>query len=313
MKIFLIMTENKTTKQEKSGNKGKMVILITVAAILLIINAVQFFLNRQEEEALKSDLTEMSSERATLQNRLESISNELDMKIEEIRKLGGDVEELEETREQLEKEKEQLRKASNAQVARLKNKVGGYEELLKAKDQEIVRLKAVNDELLTQNTDLKTTKNQLSDSLSTLSTNLEKQAEKVQIASRLKAKNIKVYGVNNRGKEREGEFRNRQVEQLKVAFNIEENEVAPLGGRNIKIRVIDPEGNVIFDVAKGSGSFMYNGREEFFTSNQQILFDNSEQEVVFVYDKGSEYEDGNYRVEILADDYVIGQSEFLVK
>ncbi|MFA0960788.1 chromosome segregation protein SMC [Roseivirga sp. BDSF3-8] len=307
------MTDNKSAKPEKKSGKGKIVILVIVAAILLIINGVQFFLNQQEEEALKSDMTEMSNEKAALQTRLESISNELDMKIEEIRKLGGDVEELEEARNQLEQEREQLRKASNAQIARLRNKVGGYEELLKAKDEEIVKLKAVNDELLNQNTELKTTQNQLSDSLSTLSSNLKKQAEKVEVASRLKAENVKVYGVNSRGKEREGEFRNRQVEQLKVSFNLERNDVAPMGGRDIKIRVIDPDGNVIFDVAKGSGSFMYNGREAFFTSNQQILFDNTEQEIVFVYDKGSEYTDGNYRVEIFADDYVIGESEFLVK
>jgi cell division protein ZapB len=79
------------------------------------------------------------------------------------------------------------------------------------------------------------------------------------------------------------------------------------------IRVIDENGQVLFDVARGSGTFLFNGKEEFYTAAQEILFDNTRQQLTFLYDKGSEYPEGTYRLEIYTDDYLIGQGEFGVK
>ena len=79
------------------------------------------------------------------------------------------------------------------------------------------------------------------------------------------------------------------------------------------IQIVDPVGNVIFDVAKGSGSFKVNGKEQFYTARQEILFDNSKQELSFVYDKGSQYDKGDYKIVILADSYEIGQATFNVR
>ena len=79
------------------------------------------------------------------------------------------------------------------------------------------------------------------------------------------------------------------------------------------IRVIDENGQVIFDVARGSGTFILNGKEEFFTSSQEILFDNTRQKLTYVYEKGSDYPSGNYRVEIYSEGYLMGSSQFTVK
>ncbi|MFT7381557.1 MAG: hypothetical protein ACI9Z3_001445, partial [Roseivirga sp.] len=125
--------------------------------------------------------------------------------------------------------------------------------------------------------------------------------------------NIKVFNVNSRGKEREGDFRSRQAEKIKVTFNLSENAVAPVAGHKIMIQIVDPAGNVVFDIARGSGSFQVDGREQFFTSVQEILFDNSKQELSFVYDKGSEFDEGDYKINIISDFYEIGQASFSVR
>ena len=236
-------------------------------------------------------------------NKLESISNELELKIEEISKLGGDVEELRLAKEELEAERDKLQESSDVGWARLykiRDKVEGYETLLREKEEEIQRLTAVNEELLSENTDLKVTQNMLSDSIQELAETSEKLGEKVALASTLKAENIKISAVNKRGREKEGEFRNRNIESLKVGFNLADNTVAPIEGKDIRIRIIEPEGNVLFDVSHGSGTFMVNGREEFYTANQEILFDNTMQQITFLYDKGSDYITGDHTVEIYA-------------
>jgi cell division protein ZapB len=226
------------------------------------------------------------------------------------------VEELRLAKEELEAEKDRLQESSDVGWARLykiRDKVEGYETLLREKEAEIQRLTAVNEELLSENTDLKVTQNMLSDSIQELAETSEKLGEKVALASTLKAENIKISAVNKRGREKEGEFKNRQIESLKVGFNLAENSVAPIEGKDIRIRIIEPEGNVLFDVSRGSGTFMIDGREEFYTAVQAILFDNTKQQITFLYEKGSDYITGDHVVEIYADEDFIGSKAFTVK
>jgi cell division protein ZapB len=129
----------------------------------------------------------------------------------------------------------------------------------------------------------------------------------------LKAENLRIVAVNDRGKERESPFKNRQLGKLKVEFNIAENNVAPIEGKKIMIRIIDENGQVIFDVARGSGTFIYNGKEEFYTASQEILFDNTKQKLSYLYEKGSDYTSGSYTLEIYCDDYKMGTGQFVVK
>lgn len=305
------MNERPEDKKDKKNNRN--ILIIAFLAILLIVNGVKFYIDRQKDLEQEAEIASTNTELEETLNKMESISNELDLKIEEIKKLGGDVEELTKVKEELEQEKEQLRRSSNTQIANYRSKLAGYETLLKQQDVEIAKLQLINEELFVENTGLKTEKNQLSDSISALSFTRSQLAEKVEVASQLKAENITVSALNSRGKEREDEFRNRQIETLKVNFNLAENNVAPVEGKDIKIRVIDPEGNVLFDVATGSGTFMSNGKETFYTANQEILFDNTRQQLTFLYEKGSDYAKGQHMVEIYADDYMIGSENFTVK
>jgi hypothetical protein len=98
-----------------------------------------------------------------------------------------------------------------------------------------------------------------------------------------------------------------------VSFNIADNKVAEKGPRNVYVQVLDGNSQPIFDVAKGSGTFMINGAEQFYTVKQDIIFDNSEQELTFYYEKGSDYASGSHEVRIFVDNYQIGTKTFTVK
>ncbi len=298
-------------EEEKSGNRNKIIIGVLAAALLTAIIFIIFGYKKQGELREEGELTKQELVDASA--KLEAISIELDQKIEEIEKLGGDIEELQLAKEEIEKEKENLRKSSNVQISRLRERVRGYETLLKDKDEEIAKLKMVTDSLMSENTQLKTQQNELQEVLTSIEEDKGKLEEQVAFAGRLKAENIKVYSVNKRGKEREGEFKSRQIENLKMQFNIGENNVAPIEGKEILVRVIEPAGNVIFDVATGSGTFMIDGREEFYTIKQDILFDNTKQTLTFLYKKPTEFEPGQYTVEIYTEDYVMGSRNFTVK
>ena len=298
-------------EEERSDKRTKIIIGVLAAALLTAIIFIIFGYKKQGELKREGDLTKQELMDASA--KLEALGIELDQKIEEIQKLGGDIEELQLAREEIEKEKETLRKSSNVQISRLRERVKGYETLLKDKDEEIAKLRVIADSLMSENTTLKTQQNEMQEVLTTMEEDKGKLEEQVACAGRLQAENIKVYAVNKRGKEREGEFKSRQIEKLKMEFNIGENNVAPIEGKEILVRVIEPAGNVIFDVATGSGTFMIDGREEFYTVKQDILFDNTKQTLTFLYQKPTEFEPGQYTLEIYTEDYVMGSRNFTVK
>ena len=282
-------------------------------SIIIIIQGVNWYLNSQELKEQDEKISTTEEELATTMQRLTEINEELDQKIAEIERLGGDITELETAKTEVEAELKRSRRANGQVIKELKDRVEGYELLLKNKDEEIERLKNVNQELLTENTSLKTEKNQLGDSINRLSQTSEELASKVAIASQLKVENVRIVAVNDRGRERESPFRNRHVGQIKVEFNIADNDVAPIEGKKILIRIVDENGQVLFDVARGSGTFIYNGKEEFYTAAQEILFDNTRQKLTYLYEKGSDYAPGSYLLEIYCDDYKMGSGSFDVK
>jgi len=305
------MEPNETQQPPKKNNRTSL--FIGILLVVVLIQGVKIFLDYSDKKEITEQKVAVEEDLASTMQRLKEIQTELDQKIQEITKLGGDVDELKKAKAEVDAQLKRTVTRNSKTIGELKDRVAGYEELLKVKDDEIEKLKSTNQSLFSENRQLKTQKNELNDSISKLATTKEELANKVAIAGRLKAENVAVMSVNSKGKERESPFRARQLEKLKVEFNLADNKVAPIEGKQIMIRVIDDSGQVLFDVARGAGTFMLNGKEEFFTASQEILFDNTRQKLSFLYDKGSEYASGNYTVEIYAQDYLIGSTQFVVK
>ena len=303
-------TQESSSPTGKSGGSRTLVIILT---ILVLAMGAKIFLDYQEKQSMEEELATTSEDLSTTRTRLEEIRSELDQKIAEISKLGGDIEALEKAKAEVESTLKKNRAWSAKNIKELKGRVEGYEKLLKLKDEELEQLKSLNTALYSENNDLKNQQNRLSDSLSRVARRRDELAGKVAIASQLRAENIRVVSVTSSNREKESPFRGRQLSKLKVAFNLADNKVAPIEGKKIMVRIVDENGQVIFDLAKGSGTFILDGKEEWYTSAQDILFDNTRQELVFTYEKGSEYASGNYLVELYADQYKIGSAPFVVK
>jgi chromosome segregation ATPase len=250
---------------------NRSAVFIAFLLIIIIIQSIKIYLDSQEKLETKTQLTSTEEELASTMQRLNEIKDELSQKIAEIQKLGGDVTDLTIAKTEIEHELKRTQRANGKVIKELKDKVEGYEELLKVKDKEIDKLKSVNKVLLTENTSLKTEKNQLGDSINKLEQKKNELESKVVLASQLKAENFKIIALTDRNKERESPFKARQIAKLKIEFSIAENKVAPIEGKNIIIRIVDENGQVLFDVARGSGTFLLDNKEEFYTSSQEIL------------------------------------------
>jgi uncharacterized membrane-anchored protein YhcB (DUF1043 family) len=310
-----VQTSNNT--QPRGGNRTWLWALI---GLLLAGNIVTLWLLFNKNQAIEKQSTTIettNNELSKAKIQLDSLSQELNVRIDEVKRLGGDVQALEEIKGQLEKDKARLlrdKRSDVALIAEYKEKVETYTMLLRKKDDEIRKLKGVNEELLSENTGLKQKQNVLSDSIVGIEKEKADLRQKVSIASALKAENLLINAISDKGKERDGgEYKARQLEKIKVIFNLAENKLARIEGKNIYMRLVEPDGTVLSDPNAGEGSFNFEGNETAYTARQDILFDNTRQQVSFVWGKGSAYKTGRHTVELYADGFLIGKGYFTIK
>lgn len=306
------MSNEESPENKKSSDNGKN-ILIFILVILVILSGMKLYQDSKDRTQKSEEILILSEDNSELNMRIDSMTFQLDLRINEIEKLGGEVDSLVAIKDQLIVERNSDKKRSATEIASLNKKIDGYSVLLKDKDGEIIKLREINEQLYTENKDLKSTKAEIEEEVVKLNIKQQELEEKVTVASTLKAENIEIAAVNSRGRERTGRFRNRQLEKLKISFTLGDNKVTEAGTKDIYVQVFTPNNQVIFDIAKGSGTFNLEGREEFFTAKQDILFDNSQQQLTYYYEKGSDYSSGVYQVKVYADGSLIGSETFEVR
>ncbi len=303
--------------QKESPTNRKLFLFVIVIIILLIINGVQFYFTQVNQQRTQELLENREMELISTFAKLDSISDELEDKILEIQRLGGNVDSLLEIQAMLQQEKIDLQNSQRITQDRynkIKAKVEGYEILLKKKDEEIVRLKEVNEELLSQTLSLKEEKQQLASQINELQVTTNQLEEKVNSAATLRVSRIELSSINRQGKEQvDTSFKVRQLAKLKVKFQIEKNDLAEIGSKEILLRIVEPDGSALYNLTAGSGSFEYQGGKLFYTKAQDILFDNTEQVYQFEFDKGTDFKKGQYTVELYCEAAQIGKTTFLVR
>lgn len=291
--------------------KNNKILKIGMTLAIMAIALLTYFIQQEQQQNL---LKEEALTAAFLQ--LDSLSNELDKRIITISKLGGEIDTLLGIKQKLEEEKKYFLNRDQRQkitLSTLSDKVEGYRQLLLIKDEEINQLTQINEQLTTENIELKNETQALNQSINDIKLEKKDLNKKVQLLSKLKIEDFIIAAIDVKGKERSDSFRKKHINQLQITFVLSENEVAPIEGKKLWIRVVAPDNNVYYNVNMGSGSFTFLGRELFYTAQKEILYDRSQQKVVVYYEKGTPYLIGPHTVEVYTDDYLVGSGSFIVK
>lgn len=301
--------------ENKSG--GKKVFLLLGILILVGVNGFQVWMHFQNKEKHKTEIAEKDTEIEGLKEEAAQLLADLEAakaKAEElglnIDSLNVQIEELKALNASLQSEK---RIGWNKYYA-IKGQIDGFKELLVKKDGEI----AAKDSLLAvqkANIDsLQVDKNKLEAEKTELTNIKDGLQAKVDIASILRAENIAISVLNEKGKEYADQpFKAKKIDKVKITFNLAKNPVAEVGTREISIRIIEPDGAALYDLATGGGSFNVDGKDIFFSAKQDIMFASKKEVVNFMYTKGSMFKLGAHSVEIYEGTNIIGTSSFLVK
>lgn len=291
--------------------KENKIIRILTLVIILIIGGLAFILYKNNiSEKIR---IQQEKELDNVYLELDSISNLLGDKILTISQLGGDIDSLLILKENLELEKREFRTRAYAQINRLQGKVEGYRELLLAQDEEIERLREVNEQLFEENKEQKIEINNLNSTISNINKSNKKLEEQIEVASRLELLEIEIIGIFRNGSQKRNQFRNRSLEKLNINFTLGENDLAKIEVKDLYIILEKPNGEVIYDISNGSGSFTFEKREMFFTIKEEVLIDKSEKKLSVEYLINDEFNKGTYLVKLYTDEYKIGNGEFLIK
>lgn len=310
------MIENK----DKSGGNVKKGLIIGFIIILLAANAVLVFQNVNKSNTIASQAETIENQEADITSmiaQMDSIQFELTSKRNEILKLNGKVDELDQMIAQLKDDKIQLIREKDYAVANLqkyKDKVEGLTVQLKESDKRIANLTSQRDSLYKYNRDLTAKIEERNDSIRNLTLTTTQLAQTVAVAAALKAENIKIDAISDKGRLKEGpELRQRYIHKLMISFNLPKNNVATVEGKDIYLRIVEPGGAVLFDETMEGGIFSHEGKEIPYTVMRNVLYENNNQQVNFSYMKGSLFKLGKYTAELYADGFKIGESKFEVK
>ncbi|RNI22421.1 hypothetical protein [Rufibacter latericius] len=311
-----------TETPEKDSNRKLLVVGLII--VLLSINGILIYMQQQKTQENEEQKEIIKVKNTELENQIkvyETLKADYEKQSADLSAMGLTNDSLESRIAAINADLAQLRSFRNssftvADQKRFQMKAQNLEQALKKKDEEVAKLQTDNEELFTEVKGLKTTQNKLADSITTLSTDKKALEEKVSLASKLEAQNIVVSVINAKGKEKEDteeEYKAKRVDRIKLSFRLGKNEVAPKENKEILMRLIEPDGSALYNLATGSGTFEFEGKEQFYTAKRDIVFDNTQQQVSFIYSKGTPYKTGKHLIEIYSDGYLIGTTSFTLK
>lgn len=193
-------------------------------------------------------------------------------------------------------------KRAQGLIAELNSKISGLEE-------EVTRLTNENQQLTVEKTQLTAEKETLTRNLDSTTQIKEAQAKTIDVGSTLYASNIAITPINEKsgGKEKVTTTAKR-VDKLVISFDVD-NRIAQNGATDVYVAITGPDGKPVTVEALGSGTFTT--REEgdkFYTAKVPVEMEAGKRKPVqFSWRPNSNFQRGDYKIEIYHNGFKIGQ------
>ena len=306
------------TTPNQNKTKGKSNIAFTAIIIILGILVIGLIiLLVQTRTNLKSLLQEKEQQRAELRLELDSLLVEHNKVKVEYGQLADSL-----------LLKDSLIQANATEIRRLldteweyykvKKKLAQLQVIAQNYVRQMDSLYQVNTMLTEENVaikkdlkDLKKEKDQIEQDRKVLS-------GKVEIAALLKAVNMEASGIRMRsgGETEVTTDKLQRVDQVRVCFTVDKNELASPGKKDIYIRIARPDQEILIKSRLDEDSFEYQGERLQFSMMQTIDYENRALDLCLYWKKeysSQEMMAGLYHVDIFCENAIIGHTTFTLR
>jgi len=249
-----------------------------------------------EKEALSDDLAELSLQ---YEGHKFSIGNDSLFALLEIEQM------------KVQRLQEELRtvKATNARrINELRKEIETLRSIMRSFVVQIDSLNTANQQLRDANAQATRRYQQASSQVTQLTRDKERLTERVTLASRLDAVAIQVKAINARGRDVK---RIKDADQLMLTFLLAKNITAPVGEKNIYVRFMRPDDDILRK--PNSGVFAFENRDIPYSIMRVIEYNGEETPVTFYWKIEEFLSEGTYRVDIFADGNNIGRKTFVLE
>jgi len=203
---------------------------------------------------------------------------------------------------------EELRtvKSSNAaEIRRLKKELSTLREVMVSYITQIDSLNRVTVQQQQQIQDVTRKYQDATQRASTLSREKENLGKQVTLAAQLDATHIRIDPKNKREKSAK---KVKDVARLDISFTIVKNITAQTGERTLYVRIMKPDNDVL--TKNPENTFSYENRTLPYSIKKYIEYDGEEQSVVVYWNVEEFLYAGEYRVDIFAENTLIGSQQF---
>lgn len=292
-----------------SGNKDKERrnnIIIIMLSVVLVIVVVVFFFQRNENKKMLAALT---IEKQTIEKELNTLVENYDSLQSSSEELQSELEGAQTKVRDLILEVGQIKKVSYEQIAQYRNEVTTLRNIMKNYIIQVDSLNRRNEILLAENVQVKQEFAQSESKNQQLVKDKEKLQEKIKMAAQLEVTELFAIGINRRGKDAESA---RRAEQIKISFQISKNVTAPRGDKTIYVRIQKP--NQVLLQESPNDVFQFENLKIPFSAKREITYEGNALPVNIFWDnKGQEFMEGEYTIDVFADGNNIGTTKITLK
>lgn len=299
---------NFVASEQKKYMQTRSKIILGIILAILAGAVVYLFINTKSKDAA---ISEMAAQFELEKEELTDEYSQLSLQYEGYGlRIGNDslATLLDTERYKVQRLLEELKttKATNARrIGELRKELESLRGIIKHYVAQIDSLNTINSKLKAENIAVNQRYQEAKGNVETLSEEKKVLTEKVTLASILDAKNISVETLTNKGRKA---TKISKTEQLKFTFTIAKNISAPTGEKYIYIRIIKPDDTPL--VKSNDNVFMFENKFINYSARRPIEYEGEDIPVTIFWDVEEYLNAGKYRIEIFADGYMIGQSNF---
>ena len=310
---FPSATQPKVVELKKTKNSKNIIIGVLIAAVIAMGGYLAYDKKKDNQVIQKQEaqMASVSDEKSDIQKNFDASLARLDS----MTGINGKLQsQLSEKNTEIAKVKTEIRSilnksnATTAELARAKELVASLNGKISSLQADVARLTLENKSLNEEKVVLIADKTKLTSDLEATTVVKLELEKKVDVASTLNASNITITPINvkSNGKEKVSSVAKR-VDKLVVSFDVD-NRIAQTGSTDVYVLVIGPDGNPITPETSGGIFTTRENGEKAFTAKLPVDVETAKRKnVEFAFAPGTNFQKGNYTIQIYQNGFLIGE------